>query len=329
MHVVVVVLDCLWSWRLQENPCLWFPRKVAALHQTRVPLGTIVGFQQTKNLLFIVRISCPRFWFWTDILRPLVSFPSLLHTTSSSSVHSLSASNASSFKNRHFIISFTVSCQSAVMDPSAFLTVDIFPVISLFATILCAMNHGSLFMLSSTYFFQTFPLAARNAVLYLSRQSLKAFCALSLVSKSSILFNLLLYRRVCFLMFERSEVHHVIFRHPSICVIGIVLTQALVIQFMNSIIASFGLLDRLDGSVLVSSSCSFSQSAFSRLYNSPFSLACRLSLFTSCRPALLPSSLASLFCIFAFSSCIFAFSSCLFCILSCICIIRCIIFSVF
>jgi len=79
MHVVVVVLDCLWSWRLQENPCLWFPRKVAALHQTRVPLGTIVGFQQTKNLLFIVRISCPRFWFWTDILRPLVSFPSLLH----------------------------------------------------------------------------------------------------------------------------------------------------------------------------------------------------------------------------------------------------------
>jgi hypothetical protein len=25
-----------------------------------------------------VRICCPRFWFWTDILRPLVSFPSPL-----------------------------------------------------------------------------------------------------------------------------------------------------------------------------------------------------------------------------------------------------------
>jgi len=36
-----------------------------------------VGFQPTKNLLSIMRISCPRFWFWTDILRPLVSFPSL------------------------------------------------------------------------------------------------------------------------------------------------------------------------------------------------------------------------------------------------------------
>jgi hypothetical protein len=37
-----------------------------------------VGLQATKNLLFIVRICFPRFCFWTDILRPLVSFPSPL-----------------------------------------------------------------------------------------------------------------------------------------------------------------------------------------------------------------------------------------------------------
>jgi len=29
-------------------------------------------------MLFIVRIYYPRFWFWTDILRPSVSFPSPL-----------------------------------------------------------------------------------------------------------------------------------------------------------------------------------------------------------------------------------------------------------
>jgi len=43
---------------------------------TRAPLGS-VGFQPTKNLLFIVRI-CPRFWFLTNTPRPLVSFPSPL-----------------------------------------------------------------------------------------------------------------------------------------------------------------------------------------------------------------------------------------------------------
>jgi len=44
---------------------------------TQTPLGN-VGLQPTKNLLFIVRICCPRFCFWTDILRLLVSFPSPL-----------------------------------------------------------------------------------------------------------------------------------------------------------------------------------------------------------------------------------------------------------
>jgi len=37
-----------------------------------------VGLQPTKNLLFIARICFPRLCFWTDILRPLVSFPSPL-----------------------------------------------------------------------------------------------------------------------------------------------------------------------------------------------------------------------------------------------------------
>jgi hypothetical protein len=44
---------------------------------TRAPLDS-VGLQPTKNLLFIVRMYCPHSWFWTDILRPLVAFPSLL-----------------------------------------------------------------------------------------------------------------------------------------------------------------------------------------------------------------------------------------------------------
>jgi len=105
--LVVVVLDCWWSWRLPcrktPTPCRWFPRKVASVaslplqssqylrcrHSMRsrsparcrpaVQLERLsVGFQPAKNLLLIVRISCPRFWFWTDILRPLVSFPSPL-----------------------------------------------------------------------------------------------------------------------------------------------------------------------------------------------------------------------------------------------------------
>jgi len=46
---------------------------------TRAPLSS-VGLQPTENLLFIVRICCPRFCFWTDILRPLVSFSSPLRT---------------------------------------------------------------------------------------------------------------------------------------------------------------------------------------------------------------------------------------------------------
>jgi hypothetical protein len=44
---------------------------------TRAPLVSI-GLQPTKNLLFIVRICFPRFCFWTDILRPVISFPSPL-----------------------------------------------------------------------------------------------------------------------------------------------------------------------------------------------------------------------------------------------------------
>jgi len=59
-----------------RTPCaLTLARQPAVLtgSPTRAPLGS---FELTKNLLFIVRICIPRFCFWTDILRPLVSFPS-------------------------------------------------------------------------------------------------------------------------------------------------------------------------------------------------------------------------------------------------------------
>jgi len=92
------------------------------------------------------------------------------------------------------------------------------------------------------------------------------------------LFNLLLYRRVCFFIFSSSEFHHVISRYPFMCVFGIVLSQALVIQFVNSVVSSLGFLERLDGSVHVSSSRSFSQSALPRLYVGLFSFACRRSV---------------------------------------------------
>jgi len=121
------------------------------------------------------------------------------------------ATASSSSRNKLFIISSTVSCQSVVMDPSVFLMVDVMlPVFSLFAIILYVMNHGLSFMFSSTYFFQVFFLAVRIAVLYLWRQFPKAFCTLSLASKSSVFFSLLLYRFVCFFIFARSEVHHVL-----------------------------------------------------------------------------------------------------------------------
>jgi len=103
---VVIVLDDLWIWRFPCRKTLaasWFPRRVAVLRSclyspstskisdvgtlcirvqpamstdslARVPL-TSVGLQPIKNLLFIVRIYCPYFWFWSDILRPLISFP--------------------------------------------------------------------------------------------------------------------------------------------------------------------------------------------------------------------------------------------------------------
>jgi len=34
--------------------------------------------QPTKNLLFILRIYFPHFWFWIDFPRPLLAFPSPL-----------------------------------------------------------------------------------------------------------------------------------------------------------------------------------------------------------------------------------------------------------
>jgi len=64
---------------------------------------------------------------------------------------------------------------------------------------------------------------------------------------------LLLHRFVCFFIFVRSEVHHVISRHPFIFVLEIAFSQALVIQFVNSVVASFGLLERLGGFILISS----------------------------------------------------------------------------
>jgi len=136
------------------------------------------------------------------------------------------------------------------------------------------MFHGLSFILLSTYFFQVFLLAVCITALYLWKQFRKEIYTLSLVSKSNVLFNLLLHRFVCFLIFVRSEVHHVISRHPFIFVLGIAFSQALVIQFVNSVVASFGLLEKLDGFVLISSFPSFSHSACHRLYNGLFSFTC-------------------------------------------------------
>jgi len=92
---------------------------------------------------------------------------------------------SSSFKNKRFIISSAISSQSAIMNSSAFLIVDIIlPVSSLFVTILYVIDYGSLFMLSSMSFFQIFSLAVRIATLYFWRQFRKAFRALSPTSKS-------------------------------------------------------------------------------------------------------------------------------------------------
>jgi len=155
------------------------------------------------------------------------------------------------------------------------------PAFNLFATILYVMIHELSFILSSTYFFQVFSLAVRIAALYFWRQFRKAFYALSLISKSSILFSLFLHRFVCFFIFARSEVYHVIPRHPFILVLGIVFSQALVIQFVNSVVASFGLLERLDGSVFISSLRSCSQSAYRRLYDGLFNFSCLRSVLVS------------------------------------------------
>jgi hypothetical protein len=62
-----------------------------------------------------------------------------------------------------------------------------------------------------------------------------------------------------FLQDQESTIlsYHVIFRHPFMYVFRIAFSQALVIQLVNSVVVSFGLLERLDGFVLVSSSQCF------------------------------------------------------------------------
>jgi len=92
--LVVVVLDCLWSRRLprRKTPAAVFPGRLlcgifafTVLQHLRCP-GTrcrpavqlerfwvVLDFNQLKTC-FSSCGSCPRFWLWTDILRPLV-FP--------------------------------------------------------------------------------------------------------------------------------------------------------------------------------------------------------------------------------------------------------------
>jgi len=65
------------------------------------------------------------------------------------------------------------------------------------------------------------------------------------------LFSLFQYKFVCFFIFARLEVHHVISRYPFLYVFGSAFSQALVILFVNSV-SSFELLERLDSFVLIS-----------------------------------------------------------------------------
>jgi len=135
------------------------------------------------------------------------------------------------------------------------------------------MHYDSLFMFFLTYFFYISSLAIRIAVLYFCRLR-KVSCAFSLTFKSRVFFSFLLYRHICIFIFARSEVHHVISCHQFIYVFEIVLSQALVIQLVNSAVAYFGFLERFDGFVPINSSPSLFQSAFCRLYDSLFSFAC-------------------------------------------------------
>jgi len=152
------------------------------------------------------------------------------------------------------------------MDPFAFLIVDMItwlPVFNLFATLLYMIVHGLSFMLFS-YTFLEFSLAVHIVALHFWRQFRNAFCVLSLTFKSSVFFNLLLYKFVCFFMFfivflqDRKSMLSFAIRLYYIF-LGMAFSQALIIQFMNFVVTSFGLLERLDGFVLTSFLRSFSQ----------------------------------------------------------------------
>jgi hypothetical protein len=81
--LVVVVLDGLCSWRLpcRKTPAAGFPRKLAVLRFclynpsiSKMSIGTLCARQP----VVLTGSHRSRFWFWTDILRPLVSFSSPL-----------------------------------------------------------------------------------------------------------------------------------------------------------------------------------------------------------------------------------------------------------
>jgi len=120
----------------------------------------------------------------------------------------------------------------------------------------------------------------------------KAFCTLSLASKSSVFFSFFLYRHL-------DKIRSPCYLSISIYVFGIAFSQALVIQFVNSVAAFFEFLKRLDDFISISLWCSISQSVFRRLYDdlSNFSYR-RLVLVSSFNSIMIWSLLVSLSIIF-------------------------------
>jgi len=157
------------------------------------------------------------------------------------------SNTSSSFRNGLFIISFAVSCQPAVMDPSSFLMVDMmFPVFSLFATILYMMDHG---WISVHVVFDIF---------FLWRSVLLPCIFEGSFGRHFVSSPWLLCLVFCSIFFHTDMYLHfyeigspLYYLPPSIYICFRNCSQALVIQFVNSVVASFGLRDLMIPFLLV------------------------------------------------------------------------------
>jgi len=131
----------------------------------------IISVRSSVVISFLLYFDLDSLWTWKFVgpsvfMYSFISFSSTAPTVVGLSLIIVS----SSFRNKPFMISSAVSCQLLVIDPFAFLTVNIkLPVFNLSTTIGYMMDHDSLFMLSSTYLFHAFPLAGYIAALYFLR----------------------------------------------------------------------------------------------------------------------------------------------------------------